>query len=280
MKRRIRPSPIKTQGRKSKLVSWLSLNIDWFSGEGGRWIEPFMGSCQVGMTFAPAHKALMCDDNPHLVELCRGMRDGIIGSESMAALLAREGKLFRTIGHTHYQTIRDRFNRDHDPHDLLLLNHSCYNGLMRWNSSGRFNAPYGKNDCKLTETFARTLCQNVRLFSLNSQKWTFKCQDWKKTVSAAKPGDFVYMDPPYEGLDTTYYSKWKNGGMEDLCAAALALPCSWAVSSWSKSGGMENHAIGPFRDAGCRIIPRAHKYVIGHGEPRGNAVTECLVLSP
>ena len=48
-------SPIKTQGRKTRLVEWLSLWTDWYSG--GMWIEPFMGRCQSVPTHHP--EALM-----------------------------------------------------------------------------------------------------------------------------------------------------------------------------------------------------------------------------
>ena len=56
-------SPIKIQGRKIKIIQWLSNNIDWYGSNGseknGRWIEPFMGSCNVGLAFCVPNKALM-----------------------------------------------------------------------------------------------------------------------------------------------------------------------------------------------------------------------------
>ena len=271
-------SPVKTQGRKTRLVPWLSSFTDWYGR--GKWIEPFMGSCQVALAFAPPDGALMCDDNPHLVRLCVAMRDGTVNRASVKAFMEKEGKSLRTDGKAHFVKIRDRFNKSHDPHDLLFLNHAGYNGLMRWNKSGRFNSSYGQRDTKFDKRFTSTLCKNVRAFHLNSQTWELSCQGWQKTLSAAKPGDFVYMDPPYEGLDATYFSRWPDGGMKSLCKAALKLPCMWAISSWSKSGHRHNPLIDTFRNAGCQIVEKRSRYIIGPLESRHSVVMECLILPP
>ena len=56
--------PIKSQGIKTKLVSWIHSIIP--SNFNGIWIEPFMGTGVVGFNLAPK-QAIMCDTNPHLV---------------------------------------------------------------------------------------------------------------------------------------------------------------------------------------------------------------------
>ena len=50
--------PIKNQGIKTKLVSWIIDNVDFTID--GRWVEPFMGSGVVGFNFN-AKNALFCD---------------------------------------------------------------------------------------------------------------------------------------------------------------------------------------------------------------------------
>ena len=271
-------SPIKTQGRKTRLVEWLSLWTDWYNG--GMWIEPFMGSCQVGLSFAPPDGALMCDTNPYLVKLCMAMQKGTVNRESARTFMENESRLLRSDGEIHFMRIRDRFNHLHDPHDLLFLNHACFNGLMRWNKTGDFNTSYGKNPSKFSNLFIGSLCHKVRMFYLNSQKWKFACQDWQKTVQTAKKGDFVYMDPPYEGLDATYFSKWPDGETDMLCKTALKLPCMWAISSWSKSGEKNNPVMDIFRVAGCRIIEKRSQYLVGPAKSRRDVVIECLILPP
>ncbi len=271
-----RMTPVKTHGGKSRIIPWLSASIDWYRG--GRWIEPFMGSCKVALSFCPPDGAIMSDDNPYLVDLCRSMRDGTVSGESVKSYVSRNGELLRLHGADHYYAVRDRFNETHDPHDMLFLNHASYNGLMRWNSDGLFNAPYGHNPCKFDKDFLDPLCRRVRLFRLNSQNWKFGCMDWREALKAARPGDFIYMDPPYEGLHSTYFSKWPDGGMAEICDAVQDLPCGWAVSSWSNAGGRENPFLEPFRSAGYCILEKPGRYVLGPVGSR-NVVTECLVLS-
>ena len=110
-------SPIKTQGRKTGLVEQLSLWTDWYSG--GMWIEPFMGICQVGLSFAPPDGALMCDTNPYLVKLCVAMQEGTVSRESVRTFMESESRLLHSEGEIHFMRIRDSFNRSHDPHDPL-----------------------------------------------------------------------------------------------------------------------------------------------------------------
>lgn len=270
--------PVKTQGRKTKLVGWLSSNIEWFGG--GRWIEPFMGSCQVGLAFVPPDGALMCDDNPHLVNFCKSVQDGTVSLESVKDFFIMEGRDLRRYGEEHYFDVRDRFNRTHDPHDLLFLNHACFNGLMRWNSSGDFNSSYGHNSRKLNGSLIKSVCRRTRLFHLNTRDWEFKCQGWRKTVQSAGPGDFVYMDPPYEGLDVTYFSKWPDGETKALYEAAVDLPCGWALSTWGSSGEKLNDNMDMFSAAGCRVIEKHSRHVVGGNEANRVDVTECLIIPP
>ena len=98
-------SPVKTQGRKTRLISWLSLKTDWYRD--GKWIEPFMGSCQVGLAFAPPEGALMCDNNPHLVNLCKGMLDGTVSRESVKEFMTKDGEALRSGGKEHHESAQE-----------------------------------------------------------------------------------------------------------------------------------------------------------------------------
>ena len=42
-------------------------------------------------------------------------------------------------GYTAYYEIRDDFNRDQSPYDLLFLSRTCVNGLIRFHDKGEFN---------------------------------------------------------------------------------------------------------------------------------------------
>jgi len=67
--------PIKSQGIKTKMVGWISSNVEEI--EFDRWIEPFMGTGVVAFNVRPK-KALLCDSNPHLIKFYNALKDGEI----------------------------------------------------------------------------------------------------------------------------------------------------------------------------------------------------------
>ena len=71
--------PIKTQGIKTKLVGFILGNVDWdgFAGQGGRWIEPFLGSGVVLFNARP-RMARSGDANVHIVDFYTGIQSGRI----------------------------------------------------------------------------------------------------------------------------------------------------------------------------------------------------------
>lgn len=81
---------------------------------------------------------------------------------------------------------------------FIYLNKTCFNGLMRYNSKGQFNTPYGyykkPNICDQENLVA--CAQALRLAHLAA--W-----DFEMVLDNARSGDFVYCDPPYFPLSET-----------------------------------------------------------------------------
>jgi DNA adenine methylase len=98
----------------------------------------------------------------------------------------------------------------------LYLNKCCYNGLYRVNKAGRFNVPYGKRiqPWKVDE---ETILDVAEYFNKNNIK--FCNTDFRIMVNRARKGDFVYLDPPYDGTFTQYTS----GGFDRRCQYDLYL---------------------------------------------------------
>ena len=70
--------PIKSQGIKTKLVQWISNNVE--NVEYDRWVEPFMGTGVVAFNIRPK-KALLCDSNPHLINFYNALKNKKITGE-------------------------------------------------------------------------------------------------------------------------------------------------------------------------------------------------------
>ncbi len=81
---------------------------------------------------------------------------------------------------------------------LIFLNKTCFNGLHRVNSKGKFNVPFGfyKNPAICNET-------NLRACNQALQHTNLDCRSFDKVLEHAKKGDFVYFDPPYHPLSST-----------------------------------------------------------------------------
>jgi len=104
----------------------------------------------------------------------------------------------------HYYTQRDRYNQDAALSKskraalFIYLNKTCFNGLHRVNRRGEFNVPVGRY------TNPRILDdEGLRLASKRLQKADLCCEGFESLLKMARPGDFIYLDPPYEPVSRT-----------------------------------------------------------------------------
>jgi DNA adenine methylase len=192
-----RPKPIvKWAGGKQQLLSTLLSKVP---REWNRYIEPFVGGGALFFALAP-ERAIISDSNPDLITLYRVVAKDV---EALIALL----RGMRNDEATFYTV------RGWDPHLLspieqaartLYLNRTCYNGLHRVNQKGEFNAPYGRYKNP-------TICDpdNLRAASFALARADIVEGDFREVLREhARPGDFIYLDPPY--LPIGGYSDFKR----------------------------------------------------------------------
>ncbi len=167
----------------------------------GKYIEPFLGGGSVFFNFSPS-RAILSDLNGELINLYEGIRDS---PESLWEIFEE----FPSTKEGYYQ-IR---NLNLDSMDKLFLaartlylNRTCFKGMWRHNSIGKFNVGYGGqsrrwvvSEDSLIET--SLLLRHARL----------KCSDFQPIIESAGPKDFLFLDPPYkpgerELLNTHYLS--------------------------------------------------------------------------
>lgn len=270
--------PLKTQGIKTRLVAFLAESLQW-DGR-GRFIEPFMGSGAVALNIAPP-RALLADTNQHIIRFYQSVQDGRISAESTRTYLEREGERLREQGKAHYYRIRDRFNDSGDPLDFLFLTRACFNGVMRFNAGGGFNVPFCNKPNRFRRHHVTRICNQVDQVTktLASRDWEFVCQDWRETLAAVEPGDFVYADPPYFGRHTDYYNRWTETEADALAQTLVNLPCGFAFSMWLRNRYRENAKVREWF-AEQILLTRKHFYHVGSTENLRNEMEEALVVSP
>lgn len=195
--------PLKWAGGKRWQLPYL--RPLWQQHTARRLVEPFCGGLAVTLGLQP-DRALLNDVNTHVIDFYRWLKRGLVTSLPMC----NDERL--------YYKYRERFNEllagssDDGAEAAALfyyLNRTGYNGLCRFNQSGRFNVPFGRyKQIGYTTDFS----EYRRAFA----NWTFMSGDFESMPLNAD--DFVYADPPYD-VEFTHYSK---GGFswEDQVRAA------------------------------------------------------------
>ncbi|MCY4420840.1 MAG: Dam family site-specific DNA-(adenine-N6)-methyltransferase [Gammaproteobacteria bacterium] len=274
---KVRVPPIKSQGIKTKLVPWIkSIVPDEFNG---KWIEPFSGTGVVGFNIAPEH-ALMCDTNPHIINFYSAVKDGKITPEIVRNYLNEEGSLLQEKGDIHYYEIRERFNEKHEPLDFLFINRAGFNGMIRFNRKGSFNIPFCKKSKRFSQAYVTKIVNQVHYVRqlLKLKDFTFKCQQFEKTVKLAEEDDIVYCDPPYIDRHVDYYSGWDSEHEQALFHVLNKKKCRFILSTWHHNDFRKNEYIESMWSK-FNIYTREHFYHVGGSEKNRNPMIEAIVTN-
>jgi DNA adenine methylase len=187
---------VKWVGGKGRLLSQLRPLLP-LGVEHMRHVEPFVGGGALFFSRRPG-RALLTDINPTLVATYAAIRDEVDG-----VIAALRGLAGRHSKESYYQ-VRERYNQGRRVSAskraamFIYLNKTCFNGLHRVNRKGEFNVPVGayKNPRILNEEGLHAASEVLQLTRL-------ECAPFDALLENAKPGDFVYFDPPYEPVSQT-----------------------------------------------------------------------------
>ena len=242
---------LKWAGGKGQLLTQLDEHLP---GELKRqeftYIEPFVGGG--AMLFHMLRKfpnithAVINDINPHLVtayriikqqpdELIRRLSDLEKEYFSKSDEDAKKG-YFLNVRNLFNEAILDDVDRTKY---LIFLNRTCFNGLYRVNSKGKFNVPFGRN-LHPTICNADTILEDSEV--LNRVDVKILNGDFEHTADEMQEGlNFFYFDPPYRPLNATSsfnsYAKEEFNDDEqirlrDFCARLNELPnVKWMLSN-------------------------------------------------
>ncbi|MCO5186148.1 MAG: Dam family site-specific DNA-(adenine-N6)-methyltransferase [Anaerolineae bacterium] len=269
--------PIKSQGIKTKLVLWIrSLVPPEFSGI---WIEPFMGTGVVGFNLA-GQRALLCDTNPHLIDFYTAISEKRITPGVVRKYLEEEGAQLRIVGESHYYSIRDRFNKQHNPLDFLFLSRASFNGMIRFNQKGRYNVPFCRKPNRFSPAYVTKIVNQVEYVSnvILTKDITFSCQGFEKTIDLATHNDIIYCDPPYIGRHADYYNGWDDTYERNLFQSLSASPGKFILSTWHHNDYRANEYIDLLWSQ-FNIITHEHFYHVGANERNRNPMVEAIVTN-
>jgi DNA adenine methylase len=201
------PHPIPYQGSKRRLAAAILSHVE--AGRYERLIEPFAGSAAVTLAAARSMKFRRFEIGDRLEPLVMLWQAIIDDPERIAneyeSLWTRERK--RPIDE--FYDIRSQFNDDSDPAKLLYLLARCVKNAVRFNPSGEFNqSPDKRRTGTRPDAMRRELLAAHRL--LHGKARTV-CADFLEVFETAGPGDFFYLDPPYQGTSDGRDSRYIGG---------------------------------------------------------------------
>jgi len=204
----VSPKPfVKWAGGKRQLISTLNENLP---KNMGAYFEPFLGGGALLfhiLSEKPDQPCGISDLNSDLVLTYTTIRDK---PEELISSLKIHSKNYQKDSKSYYYSVRESSPRNaiEKTSRLLFLNRTCFNGLYRVNSKGKFNVPLGKytNPNIVNEENIRSVSQ-----VLQSRKISIYCRDFESVLDDAKKGDFVYFDPPYQPVsDTANFTSYTN----------------------------------------------------------------------
>ena len=196
----VTPKPfVKWAGGKRQLIPIISKNLP---KQMGTYYEPFLGGGALLFHILSQQNQPRCgvsDLNSDLILTYTTIRDKI---DDLIISLKNHAKNYTKDSKSYYYSIRETSPRSavEKTSRLIFLNRTCFNGLYRVNSKGKFNVPLGRysNPNIVNE-------DNLRSVShvLQSSEVSIKCRDFESVLKDVKKGDFVYFDPPYQPVSNT-----------------------------------------------------------------------------
>lgn len=191
---RITP-PLRWAGGKQrwvkKLASFLPSNLS------GVYHEPFLGAGSLFFFMRP-RTAFLSDANKHLIECYRFIRDR---PDLIHRYLSGHASL---SSRQHYYEVRELYNGASTSASqaarFIYLNKACFHGVFRVNTNGEFNVPYGWSEPPAIPTLS-----TLREASSALKKASLRVCGFDRAMTQVRPGDFVYLDPPFPPLNGTSF---------------------------------------------------------------------------
>jgi len=218
------PQPfLRWAGGKRKLVESLIRSFpSSFSNSKNDFYEPFVGGGALMLAlgdkslpvYVSGNRLLINDSNPDLVATYFAPRD------DAQTLIKKLEVLARDVSKKAFLRVRADQPRDDVSRAarFIYLNKTCFNGLWRVNSKGKFNVPWGQlKNPKILDS------ENLWAVHTRLQGAHISTGPYQSALESARKGDLVYLDPPYIPLSaSSSFSKYAKEDFGILDQYALA----------------------------------------------------------
>lgn len=233
---------IKWSGSKrsqaDEIVKYFPTNIDTY-------YEPFIGGGSMLMILMLNSdtikvKHYICSDiNKGLIDLWNSIKDKPQEAADYYEKLWNEMnnngmKDDQSFKRSYYESVRERYNKEHNPLDFMSIDRTCFNGLIRYNGKGEFNSPYHLNRNGIRPSVLRKVISEWSDL-LKSYDVQFNCNSYNNV--SPDSNDFIYLDPPYANTNGMYNGDFDN---DEFFKWMKELKCKFALSYDGISGETDN----------------------------------------
>lgn len=219
---------LKWAGGKTQLLNKIEEKLPTNINSLSTYIEPFVGAGSVFFYMTNNYdfeEYIINDINEKLINVYLSIRDDV---ESLIKHLSdlQDGytnQIDMESKKKYFLEVRDSFNsyKQLDTKlsaKFIFLNKTCFNGLYRENSNGKFNVPFGnKNKINIFEQ--DNLMKISKLLNLKNSKNEYKVKIYNKNYKELEylitHDSFVYLDPPYKPITKSGFNQYNKSGFND-----------------------------------------------------------------
>ncbi|MCL2132654.1 MAG: Dam family site-specific DNA-(adenine-N6)-methyltransferase, partial [Lentimicrobiaceae bacterium] len=223
---------VKYRGGKTNEIPNIAKHIPQYKG---RYIEPFFGGGALYFHLEPK-KAIINDINTKLMAFYLGVKNDFPNLRNELYEIEKIYEVNRwhfddlkrqtpderveDKNEEFYYQLRDMFNDlAEKKYSAALLyffiNKTAYSGMIRYNSKGEFNVPFGRyerlNTSLVTKKHSELLA-SAEIFNT----------DYRNIFNMAERDDFMFLDPPYDCIFSDYGNEEYKDGFDEKSHIALA----------------------------------------------------------
>lgn len=203
---------LKWAGGKSKLAA----RIREVLPKASCLVEPFVGAGSIFLN-TDFERYVLCDINPDLINTFSQLKT------HPTLFIADARELFVPANNTDamFRQLKERFKTTSDQYEKALLfvylNRFCFNGLCRYNKSGKFNVAFGK----YKEPYFP--CEEMIAFASKLERAELHCRGFDITFKKLPTDCVVYCDPPYvPASETANFTGYAADGFDIVAQRYLA----------------------------------------------------------
>jgi len=244
---------------------WLTPKLNDIFPDGiimNNYYEPFLGGGAIFFHLQP-QKGCLSDINADLINTYIEVRDN--WADLVDILFNYDKKHSKEF----YYQIRSSKPRSSlkKAARFIYLNRTCWNGLYRVNKKGEFNVPIGTKNKVVFDD------ENFKEISLLLNSMEIETCDFEKTITKAKEGDFVFIDPPYTVKHNfNGFIKYNENifSWEDQVRLSVCIKKAITRGVTILLLNADHHSIKMlYKDVGSKILVKRASVIAGNSNARG-----------